>query len=116
MTLLSICLACAGLSLNGQWEFRLIASNGVDACEAATIEVPSCWEMKGFCSPCYDECVSGERGLYRRRFSLPKGRGDGWEPGSSGGNHMSAWPELGGDKVPRKTRFSRGLDGDVAPP
>ena len=76
MTLLSICLACAGLSLNGQWEFRLIASNGVDACEAATIEVPSCWEMKGFGSPCYDECVSGERGLYRRRFSLPKRRRD----------------------------------------
>ena len=39
----------------------------------------------------------GQSQLYSLRTSYlaarAQGRGDGWEPGSSGGNHMPAWPD-----------------------
>ena len=39
----------------------------------------------------------GRSQLYSLRTSYlaarAQGRGDGWEPGSSGGNHMPAWPD-----------------------
>ena len=69
--------------LDGKWKFKLLASEseapadvfrkpGFDASAWDTIEVPSCWEMKGFGKPLYDEKVSGESGLYLRRFTVPE--------------------------------------------
>ena len=70
------------ISLDGKWKFRLLASEseapsgefwktGFDVSRWDAIDVPSCWEMKGYGKPLYDEKISGESGLYVRRFELP---------------------------------------------
>ena len=55
----------------------------------------------------------GQSQLYSLRTSYLKaraqGRGDGWEPGSSGGNHMPAWP----DEVQSFLRRALRPDGDA---
>ena len=55
----------------------------------------------------------GQSQLYSLRTSYlaarAQGRGDDWEPGSSGGNHMPAWP----DKVQPFLRRALEPDGDV---
>ena len=71
-----------GFSLDGKWRFRLLADEktapadefwqkGFDVSGWDLIDVPSCWEMKGFGKPLYDEKISGESGLYLRSFTLP---------------------------------------------
>ena len=84
MTLLTLLLAVTTLSLNGTWDFKLLASETNEAAEVAwsSIDVPSNWEMKGFGKPRYGtdlqgKCISGEVGVYRRTFAVPadwKGR------------------------------------------
>jgi len=55
----------------------------------------------------------GQSQLYSLRTSYlaarAQGRGDDWEPGSSGGNHMPAWP----DKVQSFLRRALEPDGDA---
>lgn len=71
------------LTLDGEWSFKLLATekdepadsfwkSGFDVSGWDSITVPSCWEMKGFGKPLYDERISGESGLYVRRFALPQ--------------------------------------------
>lgn len=73
------------MKLDGKWSFKLLASEkecpadsfwskDFDVSQWNLIDVPSCWEMKGFGKPLYDEKISGESGLYVRRFTLP----DSW--------------------------------------
>ncbi|MBE6397525.1 MAG: hypothetical protein E7046_11035 [Lentisphaerae bacterium] len=73
------------MKLDGKWSFKLLSSEkecpadnfwskDFDVSQWNLIDVPSCWEMKGFGKPLYDEKISGESGLYVRRFTLP----DSW--------------------------------------
>ena len=93
------------LSLNGTWKFNLVPEpsvrpgeddfwgNAADVSAWDNIEVPSCWEMKGYDLPLYvnveyaflnnppyiknkvDGVGDNPVGSYRRTFTLP----DGWE-------------------------------------
>ena len=69
-------------TLDGKWSFKLLPNerecpadsfwrDGFDVSRWDSIDVPSCWEMKCFGKPLYDEKISGESGLYVRRFTLP---------------------------------------------
>ena len=57
--------------LDGAWDFALLNSNGVQIA-AGGIDVPSSWELRGYGKPRYDEDISGEVGVYRRRFIVPR--------------------------------------------
>jgi beta-galactosidase len=71
-------------SLNGNWQFKYVASSDVGAdakffepAFAGTTEwkatpVPSHWEMHGFAVPQYSTVAEGT-GLYRRTFRVPAG-------------------------------------------
>jgi beta-galactosidase len=70
------------ISLDGKWKFKLLAAEsdapsaefwktGFDVSRWDVLDVPSCWEMKGYGKPLYDEKISGESGLYVRHFELP---------------------------------------------
>ena len=64
------------LSLDGEWDFSLFAkhaTNGAAAVASGKIDVPSSWELRGYGRPLYGEKVSGEVGLYRRTFEVPRG-------------------------------------------
>lgn len=83
MSVLSLLLAVATLSLNGIWDFKFLPSETNDASRVAwsKIEVPSNWEMQGFGTPRYGtdiegKCISGEVGVYRRTFDVPQDWGD----------------------------------------
>lgn len=72
-------LALTALTLNGTWDFKLLPSETNEAVHVAwsSIEVPSNWEMKGFGRPRYGtdiegRCISGEVGVYRRTFKVPR--------------------------------------------
>ena len=63
------------MKLDGKWSFKLLASEkespadtfwgkDFDVSRWDLIDVPSCWEMKGFGKPLYDEKISGESGLH----------------------------------------------------
>ena len=62
------------LSLDGEWNFSLFSSetNALPLAQGK-IDVPSSWELRGYGRPLYDEKVSGEVGLYRRTFEVPRG-------------------------------------------
>ena len=57
--------------LDGAWDFALLNSNGVQIA-AGGIDVPSSWELRGYGKPRYDADISGEVGVYRRRFIVPR--------------------------------------------
>ena len=62
------------LSLDGEWDFCLFAAKaGEGAAAGGKIDVPSSWELRGYGRPLYGEKVSGEVGLYRRTFRVPRG-------------------------------------------
>ena len=65
------------LPLDGEWDFRLFSSNAAEVA-SGKIDVPSSWELRGYGKPLYGESVSGEEGLYRRTFAVPRG----WDSGS----------------------------------
>ena len=58
-------------SLDGIWDFSLFNSNAVRVAEGP-IDVPSSWELRGYGKPRYDADISGEVGVYRRRFTVPR--------------------------------------------
>ena len=58
-------------SLDGAWDFALLDSNSVQTA-AGRIDVPSSWELRGYGKPRYDADISGEVGVYRRRFTVPR--------------------------------------------
>ena len=61
------------LSLDGVWHFALLESeSNSTAVAAGKIDVPSSWEMRGYGRPRYDEDISGEVGVYRRTFEVPR--------------------------------------------
>lgn len=75
----SLLLAATVLSLNGTWDFKLLPkeTSAADGVTWSRIEVPSNWEMKGFGTPRYGtdiegKCISGEVGVYRRTFEVPR--------------------------------------------
>ena len=82
------------LSLNGAWKFSFVADsknrsldfykNDYDASQWKTIDVPSCWEMKGYGTPIYTNVVypftpnppfidrENPVGSYLKTFQLPE--------------------------------------------
>lgn len=69
----TLLLAAISIPLNGVWDFKLTDSNDVVKADWTTIEVPSCWEAKRFADALYtsDQKISGDRGFYRRAFTVP---------------------------------------------
>jgi beta-galactosidase len=70
-------------SLNGQWQFKYVASSDAGGDEPfskpsfdvgswKTIKVPGHWELQGFAAPQYGDDVKEGTGLYRRTFRLPE--------------------------------------------
>jgi hypothetical protein len=67
-------LSGTGSDHTEEWEFY--CSDGMNAGQWSTIEVPSCWEQQGFGSYNYGQDTFADRlnetGLYRYNFDIPK--------------------------------------------